>query len=287
MGYARRGTTKSALRTYAAKGKRKRTSNVTKVRFQRPTAKNQQKQILSNARMVSKLYKSVMSKRVFCDWQYARSFTTPAPDPEGFTRSWFALPLTDFSQWAPVMRRDSNVAESSSTFVQRMVINMRYQLKASSYAQYNIWIVTPRKDAAGNDIVARLASGDPTQIPQAGIEYVEGADAFNMRLNPAVYKVHYAAYKTLTETTLFLDAQQPAGNPFTTWSKGQATIKCGINVRVPVLNQPWTVLPPMQQAYYKRYIMLACIVHDANPEVTPLNSAEFTFDMLATTINDT
>ena len=42
----------------------------------------------------------------------------------------------------------------------------------------------------------------------------------------------------------------------------------------------------MQQPYYKRYYMLVCIVSDANEGVGLGNTAEFTFDQLATTIND-
>ena len=283
MPYARRTTTAEPLRKYTAKPKRKRVANTTKVKYQRPTAKNQQRQIMANARMVTKLYKAAMTKRVFCDWQYVGQAKCPLPDPSGFSRNWFCFPLTDFGQWGPVLRRDDNVTDSSTTFVQRMQINMRYNLKGASWAQYNVFIVTPRKDAANNDIVARIAAG---QVPQAGVEYVEGPDAFNFRLNPAVYKVHYASYKTLTQTTLFLPAQQPSGNPFTTWSKGQATVKCGINVRMPVLSEPWTSLPYMQQAYYKRYFMLVCIVNDANAGISQLQTAEFNFDQLATTIND-
>lgn len=280
----RGGTTASSLRKYTAKPKRKRTSTVAKVRFQRPTARNQQRQILANARIVAKLHKAAMANRVFCDWQFVGQCRANPPDPTGFNRDWFCFPLTEFSQWGPVLRRDQNVAESSTTYVQRMVINMRYQLQASSWAQYNVFIVTPRKDAAANDVPVRFAAG---QFPQNGVEYVEGPDAFNFRLNPAVFKVHYASYKTLTQNTLFLPANNPAGNPFSTWDKGQATVKAGINVRMPVLGQPWTSLPYMQQAYYKRYFMLVCIVSDANAGTGQARTAEFTFDSLATTVNDT
>lgn len=285
MPYAsRQRTTASSLRKYTAKPKRKRASTVAKVRYQRPTAKNQQKQILRNARMVTKLYKAALSSRVFCDWQFVGQCRASVPDPTGFNRDWFCFPLTDYAQWGPVMRRDQNVSESSTTMVDRMVINMRYQLQAASWAQYNVFIVTLRKDSANNDIPARFAAG---QFPTAGVEYVEGPDAFNFRLNPAVYKVHYASYKTLTQNTLLLPANNPAGNPFSTWDKGQATVKAGINVRMPVLGQAWTQLPYMQQAYYKRYFMLVAIVSDANAGTTPARTAEFTFDSLATTINDT
>lgn len=239
---------------------------------------------MANARLVSKLYRASMLKKVYCDWQFVGQFRAAEPDPTGFNRDWFCAPLTDFSQWGPVLRRDQNVSESSTTFVQRMVINMRYQLKSASWAQFNVFIVTPRKDAAANDVPVRIAAGQP---PTDGIEYVEGPDAFNFRLNPAVFKVHYASYKTLTQSTLFLPADQPAGNPFSTWDKGQATVKCGINVRMPILGQPWTDLPYMQQGYSKRYYMLCCIVSDANASVGLGQTAEFTFDSLATTINDT
>lgn len=257
---------------------------MTKVRFQKPTARNQQRQIMTNARLVSKLYKAAMLKKVYCDWQFVGQFKAKEPDPSGFNRDWFCLPLTDFDQWGAVMRRDQNVAESSATYVQRMVINMRYSLKGADWAQYNVFIVTPRKDAAANDVPVRIGTGQP---PSAGVEYIEGPDAFNFRLNPAVFKVHYASYKTLTNNGLFLAKDPPAGNPFSTWDKGQVTLKCGINVRMPVLGQPWTELPYMQQGYSKRYYMLVCIVSDASAAIGLNNTAEFSFDSLATTINDT
>ena len=288
MPYRRGGqsTTANSLREYTAKSKRKRTGNVSKVRYQKPTARNQQRQIMTNARMVSKLYKAAMTKRVYCDWQYTGEFESKPPDPAGFNRDWFCLPLTNYEDWGPVLRRDSNVAESSTTYVQRLQINMRYFLRAASYAQFNVFIVTPRKDAANNDVPARIASD---QFPSLGVEYIEGPDAYNFRLNPAVFKVHYASYKTLTNNSLQLEASANTvgQNPFTSYAKDQANIKCGINVRMPVLGQPWRSLPYMQQAYYKRYFMLVCIVSDAPQNITGNGVARFTFDSLATTINDT
>lgn len=282
-------TTKGALRKYTAKKKKPRTATTTMVKYQKPTARNQRKQIMRNARDIKRMYKSVLGNRVFCDWQFVGQLSA-ALDSSGFTRTWACFPLTDFVQWGAVMRQDQNVSESSTTYVRNMQLNFRYQLKASSWAQYNVFIVTPRKDAAGNDVPDRIKNGN---FPQPGVEYVEGPDAFNFRLNPAVFKVHFASYRTLTETTLFLPAQQPAGNPFTTFAKGQANVKCGINVRFPVNlsfptppSNPWKDLPYMQQAYHKRYFLLVCIVADGAAG-TPATTAQFSFDQLATTINDT
>lgn len=282
-------TTKGALRKYTAKKKKARTSTSTLVKYQKPTARNQRKQIMRNAYDIKRIYKSVLSNRVFCDWQYVGQLNASL-SPSGFTRTWGCYPLTDYTRWGAVLRQDDNVTQSSTTYVRNMSLNFRYQLKASSWAQYNVFIVTSRKDAAGNDVPERIKNG---QFPQSGVEYVEGPDGFNFRLNPAVFKVHFASYRTLTESTFLLPAQQPAGNPFTTFAKGQANVKCGINVRFPVNlgyptppSNPWKDLPYMQQAYHKRYFLLVCIVADGSAG-TPASSAQFTFDQLATTINDT
>ena len=274
------------LRKFTKKHKKARTANTTKIKYQRPTARNQKSQIMTNARVISKLYRAVMTKRVFCDWQYVGQAKSQGYDPTGFTREWYCFPLTDYASWGPVLRRDENVDDSSTTFVQRMCINMRYQLQKSSYAQYNVWIVTSRKDASNIDWPARIATG-VAGYPVVGQEYIEGPDAFNMRLNSAMFKVHFASYKTLTESTLFLNAQQPAGNPYSTFSKGQANLQCKINVRRPSTIGAWTSLPYMEQAYSKRYFMLVCMVGNHNVGVGPGSAAEFTFDSLATTINNT
>ena len=280
-------TTKGTLRKYTAKKKKARTSTTTLAKYQKPNARNQRRQIMRNARDIKRIYKSVLRDRVFCDWQYVGQLNA-VYDSGGFTRTWGCFPLTDYSLWGAVLRQDQNVAESSTTYVRNMQLNFRYQLRGSSWAQYNVFIVTPRKDAAANDVPTRIKNGNP---PQAGVEYIEGPDAFNFRLNPAVFKVHFASYRTLTESTLFSAASPPTGNPLTTFAKGQANVKCGINVRFPVNvsyptppSNPWKELPYMQQAYHKRYFLLVCIVSDAVQGVA--TTAQFTFDQLATTIND-
>jgi len=272
----------NTLRKYTAKRRRRGTANTTKVRYQRPTARNQRKQIMTNARAVKSLYR-LLPKRVFCDWQRVGTLNA-ALDAGSYTTTWGCFPLTNYSDWQPVLRVDANVAESSTTFVQRLSINMRYTLQASSWAQYNVWIVTSRRDSSQRDWPASIAAGtNPVEFT----DYIEGPNAFNLRLNPALFKVHFATYKTLTETTLFQSALPlaPAGNPNTTWSKGQANIRCGINVRQPTSTDAWNDVPYMQQAFTKRYFLLLAVVQNAPTAVLPGGGARFDFDQLATTIN--
>lgn len=282
MVYKRVTTTR--LGKFAASVKRKRTGNATKVKFQAPTARNQRKQILTNALAIKRLYKVAMPRQVFCDWQLVGRQYARIDGAGGYTTTWQAFPLMSTLDWQACLRQDDNVVESSQTTIQRLCLNLRYSLDLSNWAQFNVWIVTPRKDAAARDPTADIAAGsNPVQL----VDYIEGVDAWNLRLNPALYKVHFASYRTLTETTLFQAAlpAAPAGNPSTTWAKGQANIKCNCKVRAPTGGDAWKSIPYMSKPYYQRYFLLVAIVSQTPAGAPGGRAASFTFDQLATTVN--
>lgn len=239
---------------------------------------------MANAKQLAKISAKVLNSRVYCDWQlFGQLFARL--DAGNYTTTWQAFPLMSTPDWNPVLRQDDNVRESSTTFIRNLSINLRYVLGQSSWAQYNVWIVTPRADAANRDPTADIAAGT---IPIQGIDYIEGPEAFALRLNPATYKVHFASYRTLTETTLFQSALPlaPAGNPNTTWAKGQVNIRCNCKVRAPTGGDSWKTQEYMKKPYYQRYYLLIALVQNA-PQAVPANvGAQFSFDQLATTIND-
>lgn len=275
----RKANTLSKFATSTAK-RRKTVSNATKIKYQAPTARNQRSQIMHNARRVSALSKIVLRQRVWCDWQQ-QGTTYAAIDTSGsYTTTWGVVPLTNFTGWFSVLRADQNVVESSRTFVKRMSINLRYSLNASSWAQYNVFLVTLRRDAASEDPVATN--------PVKGPDYIESTEGFNIRLNPAKYKVHYARYLTLTENTLFTAplATLTAGDPRTTYSKGQVTIQPKMGVRVPAgRTNSWKDIPFTDLPYYQKYFLMVYIVQGQQQGVTTDSGARFDYDMLATTIN--
>ena len=277
-------TRTNSLGKFTARRGRKRTSNVVKVKYEAPTAKNQRNQIMRNAKTLAKISKKVLSSRVFCDWQFVGQLYAKL-DAGNYTTTWGAFPLMDTNSWRAVLRMDENVAEGSATFIQRLSINLRYTLGLSSWAQFNVWVVTPRKDAADRDPAGEIAAGNnPIQF----IDYIEGPNAFNLRINPATYKVHFASYRTLTETTLFQGALPlaPAGNPNTTWAKGQVNVPCKTRVRAPTGGTPWKEVTYMNKPYYDRYFLLVAIVQNAPSAVQLNGGAQFAYDQLATTIND-
>jgi hypothetical protein len=283
MVYGRRNVNTDRLGKFTARTKKKRTANTTKIRYMAPTAKNQKKQIMTNAKAITRLYKMAMPKQVYCDWQYVGQLFSEL-DPAGFTRTWGAFPLMSFGTWGQVLRQDDNVTESSTTYVRNLAINMRYFLQQSSWAQFNVFIVTPRRDNNNSDPPTQFAAGI---FPNNPSDYVESPNAFNFRLNPAQFKVHFASYRTLTETTLFQAVQPnfPAGNPMTTFAKGQVNIPCKASIRQPSRSGSWRQLSYQSIPYYKRYFLLVCIVQNAPDGVQAGNGAQFAFDQLATTVN--
>lgn len=284
MAYGNRKVSTAALKKFTARSKKRRVANTTRIKYQAPTARNQRKQIMTNAKSIKRLYELTLPKQVYTDWQYiGQAFSTIDPDGN-FTRSWFAFPLTSFGDWTQCLRQDDNVTVSSSTMVDRMCINMRYLLGSSNYAYFNTFIVTLRKDAANCDPPLEFQQGI---LPTAPVDFIEGPLGTNIRLNSALYKVHYASYNTLTDNNLTepIRPQQNSGNPFSTWRKAQANIKCKANVRNPVRSASWRQLPYQAQPYYRRYFLLVEITQQANQGTQADTGAQFAFDQLATCVN--
>lgn len=286
MAYGKRSVSTAALKKYTARSKRRRTANTTRIRYQAPTARNQRKQIMTNAKSIKRLYELTLPKQVYTDWQYVGQAFADVDAGGAFTRTWAAFPLMGFGAWGNCLRQDVNVAQSSSTLVQRLQINMRYILGNSNYAYFNVFVVTLRKDAANRDPPAEFAAGS---FPNDPADFIEGPLGCNIRLNSALYKVHFASYHTLTDNNLTspVIADQTSGNPFSTWRKGQVNIQCKANIRNPVRSSRWTQLPYMAVPHYKRYFILCNIVQQADAGVQADTAAQFAFDQLATCVNST
>ncbi len=277
-------TNTNRLGKFTARTKKKRTANTTRIKYERPNARNQRKQIMTNAQSIKRLYQMTMPKQVYCDWQYfGQAFAQV--DPTGsFTRTWGAFPLMSFGDWGQCLRQDENTFVASTTSVERLAINMRYLLGASNYAFFNVFIVTLRKDAANRDPPQEFAAGI---LPTNLVDFIESPYASNIRLNSALYKVHFASYRTLTDNNLTEPVRPGAmsGNPNTTWAKGQCNIKCKANIRQPVRSGSWRQLPYQAIPYYKRYFLIVQITSQSPQDAEPETAAQFGFDQLATTVN--
>ncbi len=278
MPYARRSNALRGTRARASRSTyRRKGPNIAKVKWQAPTAKAQKSQILANARLLAKHSRLLRRQKIWTDYQYAAALM---PTSSGH---WAVARLTDFPvNWVSVLRQDANVNESSHTFIQRLQLNLRGYLGDADFAYFNIFIVSKRKNAAEYDPFSTA--------PTLDTEYVENPhnQGTNIRLNPAIYKVLYSSYRTLTSNTLG-NAAIPAdtvGNPRTTYFKQQVTLPVRMSVTAPTVASSTTGsswqevrfenLPP----YHQIFIMI-----HASWGGTGTISPTFGFDQLATAIN--
>lgn len=275
----RRGSRVNGLKTFGAKRrpyKRRLKPNMSKIRYQPPTARNQRGQIMANARLLARHARMIRNHRVWTDWQYAQESILE-------NDTWAGFRLTDFPSWNAVLRQDKNTNQSTHTYVQRLVINFRASLYAASSMGLSLFIVTPRKTFASRDAVATP--------PVAVEEWITNGNApgFNLRLNSNVFKVHHAKYITLTANALDVPGAAPttmAGNPFTTYRKWQVTLPVKMKVTVPL--QPsegassWKDTTFQMLPYYQKYQLL---LYPHISQGSGQDAPYIAFDQLATCIN--
>lgn len=230
-----------------------------------------------------------MPPSLWTDWQYS-NVLRPVIEDAAVVDSIHQTQLMSPSDgggnafWQPVMRQDVNVVESSSTRVLRMSLNLRYRLGIANWAQFSTFVVSIRKDAADRVInQASLVKGQ---------DFVTNlGDNFNVRLNPAVFKVHYARYVSLmynawVEKPAIVASTALAANPITTYAKGQVNMKLGFNIKQPTQGTSWTAmnqaqLPPSQRLFLLTFIsQQADVVGDPSIDVGRVN-----FDALYTCYN--
>lgn len=280
MGY---GTRTNSLKGSRYRGRSsKRKSNATaKIRYKPPTARNQRSQILRNARLASSALRLARRHKVYTDWQYSDGSVVDQ------TGAWQVFQLTDFFQWNSVLRHDTAVATTAShTWIRNLQLNMRYSLAGAMSSVVSVFIVTPQRNYAQRDPFANA--------PIAPSEFIEPQVLnlhYNVRLNPAIFKVHHAKYFTLTQSGLDQIPGAdvfPDGNPFTTYRKWQVNIPVKMSVTLPAFTAGgltyWKEVTNAMLPYYHRYYIM--IYSNTVQGVTPgADAPMFTFDQLATCIN--
>ncbi len=282
-------TTFNRLSKKKSNVRKRRTSVATRARFQKPTARNQKRQILGNALAIRQL-KRLIGPPVYTDWQYSDTLVTSAPDDQ-FSETLQSRQLMSpadpaqpgNSLWNAVLRQDVNVVESSTTKVLRMQINLRYRLAQSNWCQYTVFVVSMRRDSADfNPIAQNMVKGS---------DYITNlGDDFNVRLNPARFKVHYTRNVSLTKNSWVSSAatiggQAFAGNPMSTFAKGQVNMKLNFTIRQPTQGLSWTTMDQSQFPPHQRLYLLAFMVQQQNNPAGSGDTARVNFDSLYTCYN--
>ena len=259
--------------------KRKYGKTVAKARYGSTSPQAQQRLILSNAKAIRGMQR-MQQPSVYCDWQLGGEFNATGNVEGNFTQSVLAQDLMQTAAWISVMRKDTNVTASSSTLVKRLQLNMRMDLNGANYAQFSIFVVSLRQNAAS--LIPSSAS------LTKGVDYIDSTQDFNVRLNAANFKIHYQKYVSLTSGG-WLQPQTIAGgetffgNPETTFAKCQADMAPDVDLRNPT-NTQWRQLTSFQLKPEDRRYLLVFITQQtpANPEP---DVPSLSYDLLCTTIN--
>lgn len=247
--------------------RRKQPSALSKVRRERPTAHNQKRQIARVTALAIANRKRFRS--VYTDWQIS---PTSDPTDTGFgfnlaNATWQVIRLTNFDQWIPVLRQDTNVQESNHTFVKRLQINMRLQV-ATGWATANFFIVRTRFPEATRDLFSAppsIGGSDFTENSQLG-----GA---NIRLNAAKFKIlasRYCTVKTAPRGSTPLPDPNPnfqQGNPTPAEQKWQWNVNVNMKVHNPSPVQngaaKWPAKAFETLPYYDRIYLMCYSAFDA------------------------
>lgn len=260
------------------------TSTLTMAKYRPKTTAANRSLIKSNAYAIRTL-KRLVGPPVLCDWQFGGTLFSDVDDTGAGnqTLNLAASSLMSPAGWLPRLRQDINVAESSSTRVLRCQLNLRYTLNGSNRTQMTVFVVTFRRQAANRDIPSM----------QSGDDYIQSVTQdMNVRLNPAVFKVHYARNVSMTTGAWlqkpYVNAQgtRLAPEPTTTFTKGQVNLKLNLNLRQPITTDSWKDMSVDQLSPQSRYYLL-CFYNTQGTNSLAQSGARLDFDALYTTMNAT
>lgn len=279
---ANRGVKRSPLKSYEKSPKRRRTSITTRIKYKRPTANNQKKQLLTLAKRVTRNTQILDTQKVFTDYQWGQT------DSRGMfaslnTSQWYGWRLTTFNQWQAVLRQDANVADSARTYAIRAQLNCRVNIGDVTQLSYiNVFLVTPRKDAVDTLTIQNDVGGMVQLSPNVDFIQHTSNEAANLRLNSAKFKVLACKYVTLTpnSATQPLPAGFGVGNPYSTWRKWQWNVPLKFTIRQPSGDRPWTNLQFGDLPYHQKLYVL---VYSGS---APINTRpDFICDAMFTCVN--
>lgn len=260
--HARQGTRPGTRRP-----RRRRASVRTRIRYQRPSARNQRSQLATIAKMALRNSKMLNSTKIYTDWFQNANVT-------GTDTVWNATPLMEFRFWDAGNRQDAAVSEIQSAYLRNMVLEWTFQSYLKNRAlEVDIFVVS-------------LRSSSSTWVPQTEPTGSLGPDDFKEmgfnnapQLNSGIFKVHYHKHMRLFPVNFqATNVLEYSGNPLTTYRRGQVNLKLGYKARSPD-GTAWKeleqgMLPARQRLY---------LLHRAQCEDT-LNQYRFTWGTHTTVV---
>lgn len=248
-----------------SRGPRPMSRAISSIRRRRPTARTQQRQIMTNSYQLAKLWHRRYQHRVYTDYQ---GYSLARPVLNNIT----AFRLTDCSAWLACLRQDANVDSGSKTFCKRMQLSIIYDLGSCITPVYfQFWLCRTRYMYSSFDPTVDSMTS-PNEI---ALNNLDDRDPHSF-LNQGIFKVLHTKRHMLTYNSASQDlnslppaGKDSTGNPNTTHGRIFWDVPLKIKFVSP-LNVAWRSKQWLDIPYYDRLYLLVHVGNDAAPVDPPL-----------------
>ncbi len=246
-----------------------------RVRYQKPSARNQRSQIKSLARIAVRNSKLIRAQQTFTDYITGGTATYGFPSQQIFD-------LMDIASWTPTLRQNLDVITQQRTYIRNMHFNWFMETQAvNNLTQTTMFLVSLRPTAS-------------TWTPAAGLienqEWASQGTQNAVVLNSGIFKVHWTRHWTTFPTTADgynpggpLDGANllvPNGDPSDRIRKGRINIKSRYSIRAPAAG-PWKQMTAAQLPPHRRLYFLI-FANQATPLAT---QSSFNWGLKVTCVN--
>lgn len=238
--------------------------SVAKVKYQKPSARNQKAQILSNKLQLNKLARTMKRNVIYTDWALTNNYGL-------ISGEWFCQPLNSPGDWSPMLRTSASMQLSQSSFFESARVYFALYGTGIGTTHANLFIVSPASESADRN---PFVSG-----PAIYKEYIASTDGAQcITLNRDVFKVHH--HKSILLTTVDPGIGIPTtapvqfpGDPRTTYYKWGTGYKAGFKIAAPTglmdtggvyQAQNWRTVQIEQLPYSRRFYFI-CLIKTDNP----------------------
>lgn len=266
----RRGATRYRQGTRNGRSYRRRRSSVSsRIRYQRPNARNQRRQIASVARMAIRSSRILANHRIYQDWKLESglNFATPG---------WQVTPFMNPIAWEAVLRRDLTPLTQSGCFLREMQFSYFATNNTKTLpSTITMFLVTLRRQQNWQGVMAL----DDDYITQG-----EGSAPI---LNSGVFKVWYSRnlqiFPPKTEANSGSTTGAPyvaSGDPSCEYKRGKTTLRLNFALRSPN-DLSWKQLAQEDMPYWNRLYLLTFF---QNEDASAGTNATMSYGLKYTTI---
>lgn len=265
----RSGATRYRQGTRNGGARKRRRSNLgARVRYQRPTAGNQKRQIQSLARLAMRSSRILRAHRIFQDWTVNSTLSLAVPG------QWAVRPLMDPINWNACLRQDLTPLTQSGCYVREL--QLEYFLANGTKlppSTISLFVVTLRRNQNWDGSTFNLND-----------EFIPMGEGSQPILNSGIFSVKWARtfqiFNLLQDTVGTGGNQLPSGQPTSSYKKGKTTIRINTTLRSPS-DASWKQLGIEDMPYYNKMYLLA---YFQNEDPSSVTAAQVTYGYKVTTI---